>query len=329
MKNVKKILIVNQINRKNSCFDDNKKEFMCNKCERNFSRKDSLKRHMKKCDGNKKQNKNIPIVTNNGNYGNYGNYGNNGNYGNYGNYGNVNNGNNNIINNNGTYIAVNNFLFPFGKDGTNCLSTPEKIAIFSSNENPMEMIIIKINLDPRKRNHHNVGYPDKQSGYGIIFDGDNWITERIDVIMNVLLESKEKDLLNIYDEIKQFLSDDKNNMIKDKLDDLNKKLNPRTVIDVKSKKNLVVHLKKHLYNNRKLALDAKKNIELLNKDINHKNIFENILKDGITIEDVDKGIKLQKLKKELALDLLDSLNCTKREYKLISSMINKIKQYDG
>ena len=60
---------------------------------------------------------------------------------------------NQIINtddNNNITIKYN--LFPFGK-------------------NPIEIIIIKVHLDPVKIDHHNVGYTDEHSGYGIIFDG--------------------------------------------------------------------------------------------------------------------------------------------------------------
>lgn len=87
--------------------------------------------------------------------------------------------------------------------------------------------------------------------------------------MEVLFESKEKDLLKLYDEIKDFLSDHENNNIKYTFDDLNKKLNPRNKIDAKSKKLLIAHLKKRFYDNRELALDAKKNTETKTK-INHK-----------------------------------------------------------
>jgi len=296
---VKKYNYLKHIKRKTSCtilkkYFQTQQKFKCKYCGKLFNRKDNYNRHTKSC--NKKNNtpkkikqniiKNRQIIK----------------------------GDNNINNNNNIVIKQYN-LFPFGKDGIDCLTTPEKVAIFSSDENPMEMIIVKVNLDPSKINHHNIGYTDEHRGYGIIFDGDSWLTERIDVIMEVLFESKEGDLLKIYDEIKEFLSDHDNNTIKDTLNDLNKKLNPRNKIDAVSKRNLVAHLKKHFYNNRDLIIEAKKHTNNNNKKPNHKNKLKNILKDGLTIEDIDRKLKLKKindqrirLKKEIAKDLLQNIN---------------------
>ena len=250
-------------------------------------------------------------------------------------------GNNQIISgDNGKIIVKNYNLFPFGKDGVDCLSIPEKITIFSSDENPMEMIIVKVNLDINKPNHHNVGIKDLQSGYGIIFDGDKWLTERISAIMEVLLESKEKDLLKIHDEIKDFLSDDVNKSIKDTLNDLNHNLNRGNHIDIKSKKTLIAHLKKYFYNNRKLAIKFKKHTS--NESITDKNSmnddnnrFENILKKGCTIEDIENHIKNKK-QKETKINVLNDLcshllsilraqnNVNKNYFSLILSRINTI-----
>ena len=194
------------------------------------------------------------------------------------------------------------------------------------------MIIVKINLDPTKLDHHNVGFTDKQSGYGIIFDGDKWLTERIDVILEVLFDSKEKDLLKIYDEIRDFLSDDTNVVIKDTLHNLNKKINPRNKIDSSSKKNLIAHLKKHFYNNRDLVMEAKKYTDKNLTNYKHKNNYENILKDGITIEDIDKQIQIRKnklhqlnLNKEIAFDILKRItgDISEAQFVLISELINK------
>jgi len=277
------------------------KIYKCKYCDTTSNRIDVIDRHTKTCanntmeiniKNNKNKNKNGTQVITTGNYNN---------------------------------ITIKQYnLFPFGKDGIDCLTTPEKIAIFSSDENPMEMIIVKVNPDSVKINHHNVGYTDEHNGYGIIFDGDSWLTERIDVIMEILFESKEKDLLKIYNEIKDFLSDHDNNTIKNTLDDLNKKINPRNRIDVASKKNLIAHLKKHFYNNRNLVIEAKHQTENnKTKSNNCKNKLKNILKDGFTVEDVDKIIKLKKindqkiiLKKEMAKDLLyklDEINNIEKE----------------
>lgn len=300
------------INRKTPCTKLKKYNYQvdglyCEDCGKYFSRPYTLSRHQKSsCDKCLVTNTTNTIEKGNNNTINY-----------HSGSGNINN------------IVIKQYLFPFGKDGIDCLTTPEKIAIFSSDENPMEMIIVKVNLDSKKTDHHNVGFTDQHSGYGIIFDGGKWLTERIDIILQILFESKEKDLLKIYDEIKDFLSDDLNGTIKDKLDDLNKAIDPRNTIDADAKRNLIAHLKKHLYNSRGLALNAKKLTELKAR----KNIYKGILKDGVTIEDIDKSIMMKKtmskkldLRKEMAHDLLDKLQTNeidKKQYFAILNIINK------
>lgn len=291
------------------------KNLKCKVCDKNFHRKDKFNEHNKKHHPiNLNNNKNDNMVNNIGDH---------------------NNNSVNIVN----IKNYNNYIpFPFGKDGIGCLTTPEKIAIFSSDENPLEMILIKINLDPHKINHHNVGIPDLQSGYGIIFDGNKWITERINVIMEVLLNSKEKDLMDIYNEIKGFLSADANDNIKTTLGGINHTINPINKINVNAKKNLIAHLKKHLYNNRHLALEAKKRTNNLLMNSLNKN-QKNILKDGVTIDDLDNYIKNKKIidsrmntNKKIAMYLLEKIldlnDVNSYNYKLINDKIEESTNLD-
>jgi len=131
----------------NKKFDDDdnleNKDNYCGKCDKYFSRPYTLKRHLDTiCNKNPTPNINN-ATTKKGNINQV-----------------INTGDNNKI------IIKQYNLLPFGKDGINCLSIPEKIKIFSSDENPMEMIIVKVNLNPDRINHHNVGYTDRHSGYG-------------------------------------------------------------------------------------------------------------------------------------------------------------------
>lgn len=298
-------------NFKNS-IDSKVKFYKCYRCNKKFNRKDNLSRHIKNCKNinlDKKNHRNIKNVSN---------------------HGQIINGD--ISGNNNKFIIKNYNLFPFGKDGIDCLTTPEKIAIFSSDENPMEMIIIKVHLDPLKLDHHNVGYTDEHSGYGIIFDGDQWLTERIDVIMEVLFDSKEKDLLKIHDEIKDILRDDKNDNIKDTLDNLNRKIRPTNKIDAASKRNLITHLKKHFYNSRQLVLDAKKNTDKNNIKIKKNINYDHVLKEGYTLEDADRIIKQKQqkthrmhVKKQIAKDFLQKMDeISKKDCLLLANSIDQI-----
>lgn len=257
----------------------------CKCCKKKFNRKDSYDRHIKSCT------KHINILKDNNEISNSQFV--------------VGNNNNNNCNN----IVIKYNLFPFAKDGIDCLSTSEKIAIFTSEQNPYEMIIIKVNLDPLKINHHNIGIPDLHRGYGMIYNGNEWITEKISVILEILLNSKEKDLLKIHNEIKDFLSEDINKEIKNKMDDLNNTLNPRNPIEIKAKNILTTHLKKYFYNNRNLALDAQKYMHPGKVSIHeNKNEYKNIFKDGLTFEDLDMRLQSRKhminINKEICEDLL-------------------------
>ena len=298
------------LNRKFPCINDKKtnknkqsNEIYCEKCDKYFSRPYTLKRHMES------KHKNEAIIAN------------------------INNKNGKITQivhngDNHNNIVIKNLqynLFPFGKDGIDCLTLLDKIAIFSSNEDPFVMIVIKVNLDPDKLDHHNVGYIDNHCGYGFIYDGDKWISERISIIMEVLFKSKEKDLLEIYDEIEHFLTDDAKNNIDDSLSDFKKIIRPSSSIDFKAKKFLIAHLKKYLFNNKNLALNAMK---YTNKSFDTnpiQNQISNIFKEGYTIENVEQEIHKIYLKKNLAKYLLNELNIKTDVYNSILKVINKTK----
>lgn len=111
-----------------SNLDKKQKIYKC-KCGKKFNRKDNLNRHRNKC----QKYKNISI-NNSGNI-----------------YGDqiINNGKMIINNNNNYYI-----LFPFSQE-IDKLTTEDKICIFSSDENPIIMIVIKTNLNPNNPEYHN------------------------------------------------------------------------------------------------------------------------------------------------------------------------------
>ena len=138
--------------------------------------------------------------------------------------------NGNIINNN-YYV-----LCPFSQEEINKLSTDDKICIFSSNENPIIMIVIKTNLNPETKEYHNVGYTDLNNGYGYIYNGKIWIKKEIHSIINEILNSKQRDLLKIHDEIKDFLPEEENKLIENKLTEIRDCVEPKLETHVNRKK---------------------------------------------------------------------------------------------
>lgn len=309
------------INRKNKCTQcDNSNlktsNFTCDECDKHFTRKDSLKRHLKVCSiHNTKINKYLDKKINNIA------------------------GNDQIIKNHSDNIVINNYnLIPFTKDDINALTTKEKLALFSSNKNPMEQITLDINLNPDRPQNHNVGCTDLHSGFGIYFNGERWLEERINVIIEQLMTSKEKDLSIVRNHIRDLLNDSAQKEIDTIMDDLQKTLCPVDKFREKAKKILASHLKKHLYNYRQYAIDAKKNYTVKKSTDNDDEAYKKMLREGVTIEYADKYIqKIIKdepkvnFKKDMAKYLLRSLykkDKTITNYSLIVDRIENARRLE-
>lgn len=336
-----KIAYIRHINRINKCKINNfgsksskrAVQYYCDACNKSYSRKDALLQHKKtKLHQNNiikyKSNINSKNKLINNKYGSIGGIGI--------------NGNKNIIQNKNTIIkkqTINNYyICPFTTEGLNKLSLRDKVALFSSKENPIVMIVVKTNLNPAHPEYHNVGYRDLNSRYGIIFNGNTWEKKDIQSIMNELLNSKRKDLLKIHEEISQYLSNDDNKNISDALYDIENTIMPKIERHTKCKKKLVANLKTHLYNNRNLLIESikKSGKPIMGQYTNLISPKKNILKNGMSIDDLDKILK-EKSKKldpkreiakyiiELIKDeiddneyyrLMDTLNYISQEYEI-------------
>jgi hypothetical protein len=289
------------LSRKIQCTQNNDKnlnnDLFCIFCDKKFNRKDKLQSHIKithSITNDKVLDKlqNILITSSNNNKSNNNKSNNNSN-----NKSN-NKSNNNSHNNNDNHgnIITNNItnnyikIIPFGKDGTDCLSFPEKMKVFSSETSPLETIIDLVNLNPEKPENHNVGVPDLKSAYGIIYDGKKWNAEKVTEIVNSVLATKKKDLTKIGEEIKNYVKDEKKKEINDHLEDYNKmETNPS------SRKLMGGYVKKQLYNKRQYSIDAKKQMESneLDKNLNEDeddadNEFKDILREGLTMKEAIK-----------------------------------------
>lgn len=309
----------NHLNRINPCAKKNKpdRQYKCKHCSKAFAKKYNLDRHIK----------NIHKITSNVNN-------------------NIKNSKNSIthsknavigdINNNFT-INNNNqfFLLPFG---TYCLdkdlSIEDRVKIFSSKSGAIETIILKTHLNPELPQYHNCGITDMHVSYGIIYDGNNWVCKPISDIMYNLITNGQKESIELYEQIKNFIQDDVRKVIKDDLHDDKFMLYPHYDHDnKKSQKNLVKYLKPKFYNQRELVKNSIKNS---GKKVigTEKNDFDtcNILKEGITYQDIEEHIRKYKqnkekimLKKELALHILDQLdNIIDFKYDELCDKIDKI-----
>ena len=292
----KKSALNDHLKRKIPCNRKVDPNLKCKYCSKNYSRKDSLNRHIKNIHTNNF--KDINVENNNVKNGN------------------IIVGNNNVIN---QY-----FLLPFGQYNFNDLTTTEKVAIFSSEFNPIEMIIVGTHLEPKRTQYHNCGIDDLHSGYGIIYDGNKWEHWRISQIMTTLIEMGQKNSEELYNKIKHFFLDAEKKNIEYNLDKNKYLLQPRHDhynIDINCKKNLIAHLRLKFYDKYELVEDAiiksgKPVIKI------NKNKTKNILKEGITIEDVDNFFKEEE-KIKLRVDNLRQM-CNQ----LLFSIGDKINELD-
>ena len=311
----KKSELDNHLNRINPC---NKGTYECEHCHKKYHRKDTLDRHIKikhstvktLIDGDK----------NNA----------------------INGDNNNITINNTNNTNTNQFfVLPFGTYHVDeDLTTTEKIAIFASKRSTIiEMIIFKTHLNPMLEKYHNCGIQDLHSGYGIINDGTDWKCWSIKDIMNALIDNGQKNSLKIYEQIKHFLRDGSRKEIEEDLNNDKHLLFPRQNLfdmDTKAKKRMITSLKSEFYNQRKLVQEAMKNsgknpVENIKHDLEM-----DILRDGVTVEEVDDDINKEReikkqnqsrlvLKKEIAVFILKKLvNLTNEKSNELIKRINAI-----
>lgn len=274
----------------------------CHKCGTVFSRIDNLHRHLKICKHKAKITNN---VTSNIDI-------------------NINGGQNdihtgdNIHNENNTQIIINNHnynLYAFGKEPHDELSLSDKINIFTSKIGPVFTIIFYTNLDPDKKNWHNVGYTDPHSACGLTYDGNKWENDCIHDILQNLLENNGKWLPELFEDVRQYMTAEGITSTENILNNLDNILYPRTESQAKSKKRMLHYLKTYFYNNRFLVLQAKKYTEQ-NTEQNmatfRKNIHDpTLLLNGFTAETIQatasKINKTKKIKQEIGTYLLNNL----------------------
>ena len=261
----------------------NKKDHYCKTCDTNYSRKSALMRHMKtnmhinnikKKGIIKKGSHNNQIIAEM-------------------------NGGVNTINNNSNNTTIHNyFISAFGNEEISKLTTQDKIAILSSDDNPMITIIVKTNLNSTIPEYHNIGYADLKSGYGYIYNGETWEKKEIRLIMNDLINFKGRDIKKIHKEVSKYMTTEDNKNIDDVIQDINNTIEPKNERHMKNTKNMIANLKAYFYNKRNLIIDA---IEKSGKTIigiETKTKQKNILKNGMTIDELDKILAENRQKAE-------------------------------
>lgn len=245
---IKKTSFDSHSNRKSSCEHGTKSKnikkivITCKQCKNTFSRKDSLDRHLPICKiGNINGNNNVVQGKNNNNV----------------------QGENNIIVSGDINIkSVYIILVNHGKDGTDCLSRKELGEIYKpeNKTNLIENLLLKVNFDPNKPEHHNIYYSDIKSSYGEVYEDKKWNTKKINEILNTIVDAKREDLNKILQELGDVLSKKTKNKIKETIENTD-------YSKAESRKMLLTYLKPILYNNKDVITKIRKLSENNSKKI--------------------------------------------------------------
>jgi hypothetical protein len=306
------------------------KKNYCEICDKPFSRSDILKRHektklhqrllllketnqTKNNDINQPKNNNINLIKNNDTK-------------------QIMHDKNDIINN---Y----QFISPFGNEEIDELTPEEKLNIFLSKINPIIEITLMTNLNPSMFKYHNIGFKDIRSGWGLIYNNKTWQKKDIQRIMNELLRSKKRDLLKIHDEIRECLSEELNDIIQDKLYEIEKIIDGREKYYYGFRIKLIAKLKYEFTIKKHLVEEAIKksgNQIIDNYRTKTNEIPKPVLKKGYTMERFIKEINQKKelfkkiyINKEIAMDLLQRLDIiNKDEIQSIEKLIDQTKDMD-
>ena len=229
-----------------------KTEFKCKYCANSFTRKDSLDRHIKMNRCKKYESiKNKQKIKGNNNKQNT----------------NITKGRtvtaNNIVESPGSNIYNFNFTFTFAKDGIKSISLKDLSEIVNSKNSIFESMIKNVNLNPNKPQHHNVFYGNMQSSYGQVYENKEWVTKKIDEMLDTLIDAKREDLGEILNEMEDILNKKARNKIKEAIENMDW-MNPR------ARKKLKSYLKPILYNHKDLIIKTRKLTEEQEEEIFRK-----------------------------------------------------------
>ena len=283
--------------KKCSSKSNKKNMFSCQYCKERFKRKDVLTKHMKSC---KKKSKKIAKnshnkTTDNSNVDNS-KPDNSTNTATMGNRNNSNKINNNCtINKEGDINVdkINNFnnfnLFMFGKDGYESISPSVMNKLMNSKRSPHETLTESVNFDPKKPQHHNVYCSDLKSGVGYIYENDRWVTKCLDEVLDMLVDSKTSDMIEMLEIGINYLSDMAKHKLRRAIDEARGVVigyDGRTY-PPGSRNRLKRYMKHIIYNNREMVLDTKRKMSMKPRKCHYCRPDEDLYEDSIedSIED--------------------------------------------
>lgn len=170
--------------------------WICDKCDKYFSTKSSLTRHIKTLHKNiTNRAKNI-IGNNNIN-------------------GNNNNNNNNVNNNIEKQKIINNQIIniqsvinvhPYQYNDINDLSLFQQYLSLTCKSSPHSELLFNLNLDPQKPSYHNIRLGNINKNIMDVHNGEKWVKEMVKIAINNIIDSKTILIKMIFNKFRFFLN---------------------------------------------------------------------------------------------------------------------------
>jgi len=170
----------------------------------------------------------------------------------------INNTNNNTTNT--ANIQQNNYnikILAFKKEDISHIKNTKYPKILNKGFKSIEELVKHIHFDKDKPENHNLYITNIRDEYIYVYDGENWVVQYKDDVLQDLIDRKSDILENKHNEIADKLDDDTTRKFNRFLEE---KDNPQVVNKIKGE------LKLLLYNNRKIPEHTRKQIELANEN---------------------------------------------------------------
>ena len=139
----------------------------------------------------------------------------------------------------------------------NDMSLFEQYSAITSDSSPHIGILNNLNLNPNKREYHNMQITNKTSKYMTVYDGNDWIREFKKIVLSNVIRSNHIAYIHLYYKFRLFLKDDY-------LNNYNKYYNPDPTTPVFKQIQELMHL--NIYNNTKFTSTKRNDIIILDKD---------------------------------------------------------------
>nr|QBK89459.1 MAG: uncharacterized protein LCMiAC02_05540 [Mimivirus LCMiAC02] len=162
---------------------------------------------------------------------------------------------NTTTNNNNTQNTQNiqqNFnLLSFGKDNTESITNEEVLQILKRGFNAIKLAVKKTNFDPDRPENHNVYINNIKSLYAVTYNKGNWELDKTEDVIDRIYDDKYVFLEEKYQELKDEMTPYHRKRMKRIFDEYEKVKEERTFGEIK----LV------LYNNRHIPIKTRKKME--------------------------------------------------------------------